>query len=102
MTHPASPPPHALHPQHLRHPCAPPAAGSMERVYAPLMRPTKPTVGDFVYAAAVLLFVGPVSSACFGGYPTPVTVVALVCSVIMPMAFTFRRRHPAIFASKVY
>ncbi|HLS26443.1 MAG TPA: histidine kinase [Beutenbergiaceae bacterium] len=102
MTQPASPPPHALHPQHLRHPGAPPAAGSMERVAAPLMRPTKPTVGDVVFAAAALLFAGPVSAASFGGYPTPVTVVALVCSVIMPVAITFRRSHPAISAATVY
>src|SRR5690625_3096368 len=102
MTQPASPPPHALHPQHLRHPGAAPAAGSMERVAAPLMRPTKPTVGDVVFAAAALLFAGPVSAASFGGYPTPVTVVALVCSVIMPVAITFRRSHPAISAATVY
>lgn len=75
---------------------------SVDRVAAPLIRPSRPTVGDIVLAAAALLFAGPLATAGFGVYSAPSVVLAVVASVIMPVAVAFRRTHPAPSAIVVY
>jgi len=75
---------------------------SFDQAAAPLIRPTRLSVGDVVLGGLALFFTGPIVAAGFGGYPTATAAVAVIISVLMPVAVVFRRSHPAISAIVVY